>query len=89
MRTNILPQNEHWTPPTDNHNQTGQFNPKFHGFHGINAVSLQGFPSPPDFDDRIAGVTQELSHEFPFNEDINSGSVLGVCESDILAVQCL
>ncbi|KAJ7846374.1 hypothetical protein B0H14DRAFT_3086297 [Mycena olivaceomarginata] len=70
--------NEHWTPPTDNHNQTGQFNPKFHGFHGINAVSLQGFPSPPDFDDRIADVTQELSHEFPFNEDINSGSVLGV-----------
>ncbi|KAJ7701764.1 hypothetical protein B0H17DRAFT_1167302 [Mycena rosella] len=73
-----LYKNERWTRPTDNHNQTGQFNPKYHGFHGINSVSLAGFPSPPDIDDRVAGVTQELDEEFPFNEDINSGSPFGV-----------
>ncbi|KAJ6591127.1 hypothetical protein DFH09DRAFT_1138685 [Mycena vulgaris] len=70
--------NERWTAPTDNHNQTGQFNPKFHGFHGINSVSLAGFPSPPDIDNRVAGVVQELGEEFPFNEDINSGSLRGI-----------
>ncbi|KAF8201278.1 aryl-alcohol oxidase-like protein [Mycena galopus ATCC 62051] len=70
--------NERWTPPTDHHNQTGQFSPKFHGFHGINTVSLQGFPSPTDFDNRISDTLKELSDDFPFNEDINSGSPLGV-----------
>ncbi|KAF7377546.1 Aryl-alcohol oxidase-like protein [Mycena sanguinolenta] len=70
--------NERWTPPTDHHNQTGQFIPKFHGFHGVNAVSLQGFPSPANFDDRIAATIQELGDEFPLNEDLNSGSPLGV-----------
>ncbi|KAJ7216555.1 aryl-alcohol oxidase precursor [Mycena pura] len=70
--------NERWTPPTDHHNQSGQFNPILHGFHGINAVSLSGFPAPPDIDNRVADVTQELSDEFPFNEDANSGFPLGV-----------
>ncbi|KAF7356033.1 Aryl-alcohol-oxidase from pleurotus Eryingii [Mycena venus] len=68
--------NEHWTPPVDNHNQTGQFNPTVHGFHGINAVSLSGFLFP--IDGMIQQVTQELSDEFPFNLDYNSGSPLGV-----------
>ncbi|KAF7341984.1 Aryl-alcohol oxidase-like protein [Mycena venus] len=70
--------NERWLPPRDHHNQTGQFDPKFHGFHGINAVSLQGFPSPLDFENRIAATAQELGDEFPFNEDQNSGSPLGI-----------
>ncbi|KAJ7099698.1 aryl-alcohol oxidase-like protein [Mycena epipterygia] len=70
--------NEHWTRPTDNHNETGQFNPAVHGFHGINAVSLSGFPNPVDLDNRVAQVTQELSDEFPFNLDYNSGFPLGV-----------
>ncbi|KAJ7481644.1 aryl-alcohol oxidase [Mycena latifolia] len=70
--------NEQWIPPTDNHNQTGQFDPKYHDFFGVNSVSLQGFPSPLDIDDRVATVIQELGEEFPFNEDINSGSPLGV-----------
>ncbi|KAJ6588475.1 hypothetical protein B0H19DRAFT_1099601, partial [Mycena capillaripes] len=62
-----LRKNERWTAPTDHHNTTGQFNPKFHGFHGINS-----------FDNRIAAAIQKLSEEFPFNEEINSGSPLGV-----------
>ncbi|KAJ7937947.1 GMC oxidoreductase-domain-containing protein [Mycena leptocephala] len=69
-------QNEHWTPPVDNHNQTGQFNPAVHGFHGINAVSLPGFLLPVDV--MVQQVTQELSDEFPFNLDYNSGYPLSV-----------
>ncbi|KAJ7757048.1 aryl-alcohol oxidase [Mycena metata] len=69
--------NERWIAPTDHHNQT-EFNPEVHGFHGINSVSLAGFPSPPDIDNRVAAVVQELSDEFPYNEDINSGSPSGV-----------
>ncbi|KAJ7320988.1 aryl-alcohol oxidase [Mycena albidolilacea] len=68
--------NEHWTPPVDNHNQTGQFNPTVHGFHGINTVSLPGFLFPTD--GMVQQVTQELSDEFPFNLDYNSGFPLGV-----------
>ncbi|KAK0186615.1 aryl-alcohol-oxidase from pleurotus Eryingii [Armillaria mellea] len=68
--------NERWTSPTDNHDTSGQFNPAVHGFHGINSVSLAGFPSP--IQDRVLQVTKELSDEFPFNLDYNSGSQLGV-----------
>ncbi|KAJ7628606.1 aryl-alcohol-oxidase from pleurotus Eryingii [Roridomyces roridus] len=70
--------NERWTPPTDDHNQNGMFDPIFHGFHRINSVSLAGYPSPPDIDNRVAGVITELSEEFPYNEDANSGSPFGV-----------
>ncbi|KAJ6582646.1 GMC oxidoreductase-domain-containing protein, partial [Mycena vulgaris] len=47
-----------------------------HGFHGINAVSLPGFLLPVDV--MVQQVTQELSDEFPFNLDYNSGCPLGV-----------
>ncbi|KIJ57097.1 GMC oxidoreductase [Sphaerobolus stellatus SS14] len=68
--------NEHWTEPTDHHNTAGQFNPAVHGFQGINAVSLAGFPS--SIDDRVIQTTKQLSGEFPFNLDMNSGKPLGV-----------
>ncbi|KAG7440525.1 aryl-alcohol-oxidase from pleurotus Eryingii [Guyanagaster necrorhizus] len=68
--------NEHWTPPTDHHNITGQFNPAVHGFHGINSVSLAGFPSA--IQNQVILTTQELAEEFPFNLDSNSGYQLGV-----------
>ncbi|KAG6826879.1 hypothetical protein H0H92_014059 [Tricholoma furcatifolium] len=68
--------NERWTAPADHHNTTGQFNPAVHGFHGINAVSLSGFPH--SFDSRIIQTTSELPEEFPFNLDTNSGNPLGL-----------
>lgn len=68
-------QNERWTPPSDHHNTAGQFNPAVHGFNGINAVSLNGFPSPVD--SRIIETTTQLK-EFPFNLDMNSGFPLGI-----------
>ncbi|KIJ49389.1 GMC oxidoreductase [Sphaerobolus stellatus SS14] len=68
--------NEQWTAPTDGHNATGEFNPAVHGFHGINSVSLAGFPSP--IDSMVIQTTQQLPEEFPFNLDTNSGKPLGL-----------
>ncbi|KDR85769.1 hypothetical protein GALMADRAFT_218865 [Galerina marginata CBS 339.88] len=68
--------NEKWTPPSDGHDTTGQFDPSVHGFHGINSVSLPGFPET--IDSRVIQTTAELATEFPFNIDTNSGHHLGV-----------
>ncbi|KAK1227552.1 hypothetical protein PQX77_009460 [Marasmius sp. AFHP31] len=76
----ILPyfrKNERWQQPTDDHNQTGQWNPGVHGFGGITSVGLNGF-SIPAVDTRVRKLTQELPDEFPFNLDYNSGFPLGV-----------
>ncbi|KAJ7163548.1 alcohol oxidase [Mycena crocata] len=67
--------NERLSPPADNHNTTSQFNPAVHGFDGINAVSLAGFPT--SIDSRIIDTTTQLD-EFAFNLDMNSGDQLGV-----------
>ncbi|KAJ7919791.1 aryl-alcohol-oxidase from pleurotus Eryingii [Mycena leptocephala] len=75
---NLVPymkKNERFSPPSDHHKTTGQFNPIVHGFHGINSVSLAGFPSPVD--SRVIETTTELE-EFPFNLDMNSGYQLGI-----------
>ncbi|KAG6901607.1 hypothetical protein C0995_010015 [Termitomyces sp. Mi166 len=72
----LMDQNERWTAPADNHNTTGQFDPKVHGFKGINAVSLVG--NPQSIDPRIIQTTKDLSEEFPFNLDMNSGNPLGL-----------
>ncbi|RDB26641.1 Pyranose dehydrogenase 3 [Hypsizygus marmoreus] len=76
---NIQPyirKNEKWTTPADNHDTGDQFDPSLHGFDGINAVSLNGFPQP--IDSRVLTTTAELHEEFPFNNDMNSGNPLGV-----------
>ncbi|KAF7362800.1 Choline dehydrogenase, mitochondrial [Mycena venus] len=61
--------------PADHHNTTGQFNPAVHGFDGINAVSLAGFPSP--IDSRVIETTTQLEG-YPFNLDMNSGFPIGI-----------
>ncbi|KAF9257962.1 alcohol oxidase [Marasmius fiardii PR-910] len=68
--------NERLTPPADGHNTTGQIDPSFHGHDGVNPDSLPGYPTP--MDDRIMKATQELSSEFPYNVDYNSGYHLGI-----------
>jgi hypothetical protein len=69
-------QNERWTLPADSHNITGQFDPSVHGFDGINSVSLPGFLNP--IDQRVIQTTRDLSGEFPYNIDTNSGHHLGI-----------
>ncbi|KAJ7049723.1 aryl-alcohol-oxidase from pleurotus Eryingii [Mycena amicta] len=66
---------ERFTPPADNHNTTGQFDPAVHGFNGINSVTLSGFPT--EIDSKVIGTTS-LEGEFPFNLDMNSGYPLGI-----------
>ncbi|KAI0311463.1 aryl-alcohol-oxidase from pleurotus Eryingii [Amylostereum chailletii] len=67
---------EHLVPPADHHNTAGAVDPQIHGTRGPIPISLQGFPTL--LDRRIIRTTQELCDEFPFNEDMNSGSPLGV-----------
>ncbi|CAK5271192.1 unnamed protein product [Mycena citricolor] len=67
--------NENFTIPTL-HSERGHYDPSVHGYQGINTVSLSGFPTP--IDDRIIQTTVQLSKEFPFNRDMNSGSPLGI-----------
>ncbi|KAJ7489407.1 pyranose dehydrogenase [Mycena latifolia] len=69
--------NEKWTQPADHHNTLGQFNPSVHSTHGINSVSLNGFPWPI-FEHHVIETTKQLPDEFPFNLDMNSGQPLGV-----------
>ncbi|KAG7450011.1 aryl-alcohol-oxidase from pleurotus Eryingii [Guyanagaster necrorhizus] len=68
--------NERFVASADRHNTTGQFDPEVHGFHGLNYVSLAEYPS--NVDGRVIQVTEELSEEFPFNLDYNSGYHLGI-----------
>ncbi|KAJ3575468.1 hypothetical protein NP233_g1085 [Leucocoprinus birnbaumii] len=68
--------NERWTKPADQHNTNGQFDPSIHGFSGMTLVSLPGFAQ--EIDDMVIKTTKQLSQEFPFNLDMNSGKPLGL-----------
>ncbi|KAJ7580930.1 glucose-methanol-choline oxidoreductase [Mycena floridula] len=68
--------NEILTSPADHHDTEGEINPALHGHAGINGVSLPGFPTP--LDSRVVETTGQLTSEFPYNEDINSGFQLGI-----------
>ncbi|KAN0111251.1 pyranose dehydrogenase 3 [Russula decolorans] len=70
-----IQKNEKLVAPADHHNTSGQFTPSVHGFHGAVDVSLPGFPTP--LDKRVIASTQETAN-FPFNQDMNSGDVLGI-----------
>lgn len=74
--TNRNLKSEMLTPPADHHNTTGQVNPAVHGRRGIVGTSLPGYPQ--SIDERVIRTTQELSQEFPYNEDANSGKHLGI-----------
>ncbi len=71
-------QNERFVASADHHNTTGQYDPAVHGFEGITSVSLAEYPSV--LDGRMIQATKELSDEFPFNMDYNSGYHLGIGE---------
>ncbi|KAL0577510.1 hypothetical protein V5O48_004496, partial [Marasmius crinis-equi] len=68
--------NERFSEPVDHHNITGEFEPSAHGFHGINTVTLTGFPWPVE--DRLIQTSVEQPEKFPFNVDMNSGNELGI-----------
>ena len=63
-------------PPTDDHNTTGQINPAVHGYGGPVQISLSGAPEPTD--PMFFTATQEFPDVFPYNDDMNSGTPLGL-----------
>ncbi|KAK0463271.1 aryl-alcohol-oxidase from pleurotus Eryingii [Desarmillaria tabescens] len=76
---NLFPyalKNERHVPPNDGHNETGQYIPSIHGTNGPLETSLYGYAA--DIDNRVIATTSELSEEFPWNPDYNSGNMLGV-----------
>ncbi|KAK0463274.1 aryl-alcohol oxidase-like protein [Desarmillaria tabescens] len=76
---NLFPyalKNEKHVPPNDGHNETGQYIPSMHGTDGPLETSLYGYAA--DIDNRVIATTSELSEEFPWNPDYNSGNMLGV-----------
>ncbi|CAA7264298.1 unnamed protein product [Cyclocybe aegerita] len=75
---NMLPyfkKSEKFTPPSDRHNTTGQFDPMVHGFDGLNSVSLPGASTV--LGGRFEVAIDQLGGEFMRNLDLNSGSPLG------------
>lgn len=76
LTSDLILQNEKWTPPADGHNTSGQYDPTIHSSTGINAVSLAGYPHP--INSRVIATTEELPDEFPLVLDMNPGKAQGV-----------
>ncbi|KZV68609.1 GMC oxidoreductase [Peniophora sp. CONT] len=64
------------TPPVDGHNFSFQFDPTVHGTTGLLNISLPQSLLP--IDSITMNASAELSVEFPFNRDYNSGNPLGI-----------
>ncbi|EJD00214.1 alcohol oxidase [Fomitiporia mediterranea MF3/22] len=67
---------EKLVPPTDHHNTTGEIDPCIHGHEGPVRISLTGVPEPTD--EWVIAASSQLSDEFPFNLDYNSGNTIGI-----------
>lgn len=70
-----IQKNEKLVCPADHHDTSGQFTPSVHGYDGALDVSLPGFTTP--LDKHVIASTQETA-DFPFNQDMNGGDVLGI-----------
>ncbi|KIK58977.1 hypothetical protein GYMLUDRAFT_45003 [Collybiopsis luxurians FD-317 M1] len=68
--------NEKLVPPAGNPNTTGEFNPSVHSFNGTTSVSLPSFLQ--SIDSKVIDASSELGGVFSFNEDVNSGTPLGL-----------
>ncbi|TBU54878.1 aryl-alcohol-oxidase from pleurotus Eryingii [Dichomitus squalens] len=67
---------EHLVPPVDHHNTSGQVEWQIHGTRGPLNITVANAPFP--IDSHVVATTQELSEEYPYNEDMNSGYPLGI-----------
>ncbi len=63
-------------PSLKGHDDREQYIPELHGVDGPLLTSVYGWPG--DVDDVVLATTEELSDEFPWNPDYNSGNMLGV-----------
>ncbi|KAH6896383.1 hypothetical protein BKA70DRAFT_754273 [Coprinopsis sp. MPI-PUGE-AT-0042] len=71
-----ITRHEKFVAPVDGHDTTGQYTPSLHSTTGVLPKSLPGYSFAVD--GRVIATTQELSEEFPFNEDMGGGDVLGL-----------
>ncbi|KAL0567275.1 hypothetical protein V5O48_014718 [Marasmius crinis-equi] len=73
-----IQKNERFTPPSDGHDTTGEFDPAVHGFHGINSVTLSGYRN--QIDTRVIRASKSMGNDsdYRFVLDYNSGNQLGV-----------
>lgn len=67
---------EQLVPAADGRNTTGEIEPSLIGKSGLLGISPQSVPT--QLDPLVINSTAELSAEFPFNPDMNSGNTLGV-----------
>lgn len=67
---------EHFVPPTDHHNTANEINIGIHGTTGPVNITLPNAPYP--IDSRVNATLGELSDQYPYNTDMNSGNPLGV-----------
>ncbi|KAJ3785320.1 aryl-alcohol oxidase [Lentinula aff. detonsa] len=68
--------NEKLVSPAGNPSTIGKFNPEVHYYDGAVDVSLPSFS--PDFDSKVLDAVDELGGAYSYNEDVNSGSPLGL-----------
>lgn len=70
-------QHENFVPPADGHDISGQaILPGLHSTTGVLPKSLPGYSL--GIDARVIATTAELAAEFPFNQDMGGGNVLGI-----------
>ncbi|KAJ4465690.1 hypothetical protein C8J55DRAFT_528227 [Lentinula edodes] len=67
---------ENLSPPADNHSIIDEIDVPIHGSGGPVSFSLPGQLLPTD--ERAINASSELSTEFPFNLDYNSGDTIGL-----------
>ncbi|KAJ3535537.1 hypothetical protein NMY22_g6440 [Coprinellus aureogranulatus] len=67
---------EKWSPPADNHDTTGQYDPAYHSTQGPVGISLYGFPEAAD--PKILQASDELGGHFTFELDGNDGVPMGL-----------
>lgn len=63
-------------PPTDGRNITGQYTPDVHGYDGPIKLSLTN--TNVTFYNKCIQAAKQLASIFPYNQDLNSGSPLGL-----------
>ncbi len=62
--------------PSDGHDTTGEFDPAFHSFTGVNSVSLPGYAHGSD--EKVLQAVDELAEEYPYDLDYNDGKPNGI-----------
>lgn len=72
---------ENLVAPVDGHSITGQVNPALHGTSGPVLITLPA--TSTQIDPLIMNASRQLSSEFPFTEDYNSGNGVGLGMSTI------